>query len=214
VGYVDLLCGNNWYGYQTYLGIKQMNYDFSNSLTDIRSVVHLIGMHGPNLKGLELGVDRAQSHCTLLQACPNIDLLIGIDNWEPYTDYLREDNRPDSPSNSTSPAEMEIFEFMAHHHVKFSGESRRSQLIKGNAEDLVQQFQDLEFDFIFMDAWLSYEQSLKELDDWYPKVKIGGLFIGHDYKCEPIQAAVERFRHDNKIDNYMSVYDSAFVWRK
>ena len=69
-----------------------MNYDFSNSLTDIRSVVHLIGMHGNNLKGLELGVDRAQSHCTLLQACPNIDLLIGIDNWKPYTDYLREDN--------------------------------------------------------------------------------------------------------------------------
>ena len=171
-----------------------MNYDFSNSLTDIRSVVHLIGMHGNNLKGLELGVDRAQSHCTLLQACPNIDLLIGIDNWKPYTDYLREDNG-DGPANST-------------------GEARRSQLIKGNTEDLVQQFQDLEFDFIFMDAWMNYEQALKELNDWYPKVKIGGLFIGHDYKCEAIQAAVERFRHDNRITNHMSVYDSAFVWRK
>ena len=190
-----------------------MNYDFSNSLTDIRSVVHLIGMHGNNLNGLELGVDRAQSHCTLLQACPNIDLLIGIDNWKPYTDYLREDNG-DGPANSTGEAEMEIFEFMAHHHVKFSGEARRSQLIKGNTEDLVQQFQDLEFDFIFMDAWMNYEQALKELNDWYPKVKIGGLFIGHDYKCEAIQAAVERFRHDNRITNHMSVYDSAFVWRK
>ncbi len=67
-----------------------MNYDFKNSLTDVRSVVHLIGMHGDDLIGLELGVDRAQSFCTLLQACPNIKHLTGIDNWQPYTDYLRE----------------------------------------------------------------------------------------------------------------------------
>ena len=49
-----------------------MYYNFRDALTDCRSVVHLIGMHGPNLIGLELGVDTAQSHVTLLQNCPNI----------------------------------------------------------------------------------------------------------------------------------------------
>ena len=57
-----------------------MYYNFRDALTDCRSVVHLIGMHGPNLIGLELGVDTAQSHVTLLQNCPNIKKLYGIDN--------------------------------------------------------------------------------------------------------------------------------------
>ena len=190
-----------------------MNYDFKNSLTDVRSVVHLIGMHGDNLIGLELGVDRAQSFCTLLQACPNIKHLTGIDNWEPYTDYLREDNEP-GPSNSTGEAEMEIFEFMAHHHIRFSGEEDRSTIIKGNIEDLAITFPDEHFDFIFIDAWMTYEQALKELNDWYPKIKYGGLICGHDYKSHLIQRAVEEFREQNNITQHMSVYDSMCVWKK
>ena len=35
-----------------------MYYNFKNALTDVRSVIHLIGMEGPNLIGLELGCDR------------------------------------------------------------------------------------------------------------------------------------------------------------
>ena len=56
-------------------------YNFVDALTDIRSAVLLIGLHGKDLIGLELGVFRAESHLTILQNCPNVKKLYGIDNW-------------------------------------------------------------------------------------------------------------------------------------
>ena len=195
-------------------------YNFVDALTDIRSVIHLIGLHGSNLIGLEVGVFRAESHCTILQNCPNVKKLYGIDNWKPYTDYLNpnDSNLPDKwqqvPINSTNESEMELVEFTAKHNIKWSGESNRSELWKGNSEDLVQRCDDGTFDFIFLDAWLNYDQVLQELYDWYPKVKTGGLFIGHDYHCEVVRRAVEVFREDEDINKHMSTYDGTFVWRK
>ena len=190
-----------------------MYYNFRDALTDCRSVVHLIGMHGPNLIGLELGVDTAQSHVTLLQNCPNIKKLYGIDNWKPYTDYLREDGIH-APSQSTTAPQMEMNEFTAKHHIKWSGEQHKSEIWKGNTEDCVRTANDESFDFIFLDAWLNYDQVKRELKDWYPKLKHGGLFIGHDYKSDAVATAVSQFREQYSIKSHMSVYDSTFVWKK
>lgn len=189
-----------------------MYYNFKNALTDVRSVIHLIGMEGPNLIGLELGVDRAESHCTILQNCPNVKKLYGIDAYEPYTDFMNP--KGEGPLNSVGPAEIEVIEWTAHHNIRWSGEEHRSEIWKGRTEDLHKRTDNETFDFIFMDAWLSYEQVCRELNDWYPKLKKGGLFIGHDYDCERVSLAVAQFREAYSIDNHMSVYDSMFVWRK
>ena len=70
------------------------------------------------------------------------------------------------------------------------------------------------FDFIFLDAWLNYDQVKRELKDWYPKLKHGGLFIGHDYKSDAVATAVSQFREQYSIKSHMAVYDSTFVWKK
>lgn len=189
-----------------------MQYNFKDALTDIRSVIHLIGMEGPNLVGLELGVYRAESHCTILQNCPNVKMLYGIDAWVPYTDWMNP--KGDGPLNSVGPAEIELIEWTAHHNIRWSGEGHRSEIWKGFTEELHTRADPETFDFIFFDSWLSTSQVIQELTDWYPKLKTGGLCIGHDYNCRETSEGVHAFLLQENLNVHMSVYDSMFVWRK
>lgn len=43
------------------------------------------------------------------------------------------------------------------------------------------EFEDNSLEFVFLDASHEYEDILADLEAWYPKVKPGGIFAGHDY---------------------------------
>ena len=183
-------------------------YNFVDAQSDIRAAILLIGLHGPNLVGMELGVFRGESFCTILQNCPNVKKLYGIDSWEPYTDWIAKE------PFSRSLAQMEGHEWAAKHHVKWSGEKHRAKLLKGNTENLHSNFDDETFDFIFFDAYVNFDQVKRELHDWYPKIKKGGLCIGHDYNTKEVAIAVAEFRDEHNIDSYMTVYDETFAFKK
>lgn len=42
-------------------------------------------------------------------------------------------------------------------------------------------FEDNYFDFIYIDAAHDYESVVEDLNAWWPKLKKGGIFSGHDY---------------------------------
>ncbi len=42
-------------------------------------------------------------------------------------------------------------------------------------------YEDNSLDFVFLDADHSYDSVKKDLEAWWPKVKLGGIFAGHDY---------------------------------
>jgi len=180
---------------------------------DIKSIIHLIAQQGEGIVGMELGVCKCDSFVAVLQACKNVKTLYGIDKWEPYSDYLVSNdlNRPDYTNTQK---DAEFFELISRHRVKWSGEEHRAKLIKKDSDEAVKDFPDEFFDFIFVDTYLTYEQVKNDLELWYPKVKKGGLFCGHDYDAETVQRAVAQFRYKHNINNYMSIYDSTFVWRK
>ena len=71
------------------MNLMNDSYDFVNNLhTDVRALIPMIATHGENLVGAEIGVWKGDSFLTLLQNCPNIKTLHGVDCYEPYDDYL------------------------------------------------------------------------------------------------------------------------------
>lgn len=55
--------------------------------------------------------------------------------------------------------------------------------LKLSSKEAYKKFKDESLDFVFIDASHEYEDVLEDLKIWFPKVKKGGVFAGHD--CYP-----------------------------
>lgn len=54
-------------------------------------------------------------------------------------------------------------------------------VIKGDSKEVYKQFKDQSITHIFFDGDHTLEGFEKDIKLWYPKVKYGGIFSGHDY---------------------------------
>lgn len=61
-------------------------------------------------------------------------------------------------------------------------EDGRAEFKIGESAEVSNQFEDESIDFCYIDADHSYNFIVSDLKAWYPKVKKGGVFSGHDYK--------------------------------
>lgn len=57
----------------------------------------------------------------------------------------------------------------------------RSVVLRMLSEEAVKLFDDGSLDFVYIDANHEYQAVKQDIDIWYPKVKSGGIFSGHDY---------------------------------
>lgn len=57
----------------------------------------------------------------------------------------------------------------------------------------VNRFPGNHFELIYIDADHTYEGCLRDLTDWYPKVKKGGFLIGDDYLVKKLKKSGVRF---------------------
>ncbi len=68
------------------------------------------------------------------------------------------------------------------------------QLQVGASVETAAQYADRSLDFVFIDGDHGYESVRDDIAAWLPKVKLGGLLAGHDYRIPSVRAAVvERF---------------------
>lgn len=58
------------------------------------------------------------------------------------------------------------------------------RLIEKKSADAVKEIEDETFDLFCIDADHRYHCIKEDLELWYPKVKPGGVFCGHDYESE------------------------------
>ena len=181
---------------------------------DIKSIIHLINLHGKNLVGMELGTHRGESFLHLLQCCPNIKTLHGCDHYEAFTDYITTPYPTGAPAYSVDQQTQDWNEMLCRFYIKHSGNEHKAILHKKKSMDLINEFEDNYFDFIFIDTYLSEEQIREEIPAWYKKVKNKGIFAGHDWNFIPLQNYLHQFRKANNITATMSVYDNTFCWIK
>lgn len=55
------------------------------------------------------------------------------------------------------------------------------QLIKATSDNAVNQIKDDSIDLLFLDGDHSYQQVKRDLINYWPKIKMGGILLGHDY---------------------------------
>jgi hypothetical protein len=185
-------------------------YDFTRTYPDNRSVLLAVAAHGENLRGVELGLYQANSFCAMLQVCTNVDELIGVDKWEPYEDYIGSSKTPMVRDQK----QIEFIRNTAINFIMWSGCADRATILEMDTIQAAVNYEDESMDFVFFDAHLSQQQLVDELTAWYPKIKQGGLVIGHDYHTRETRHAVLDFRFDHNITTPYYNYDQTFIWKK
>lgn len=87
------------------------------------------------------------------------------------------------------------------------GDNPRATIIKLDSLSASCLFKDGFFDFIHIDADHSYQGCKQDIHAWYPKLRIGGVFSGHDYldghnECGlfGVKSAVDEFAQEVNAD--------------
>lgn len=152
------------------------------------------------LIGLEIGVNSGWNAEFLLSNL-NISKLYGID---PYIEYIDWNNLKvcHTEDNSEQIAESRLGKYS--NFIK----------CKKTSDDAINDFQNEMFDFIFIDGLHTYDQVLKDCKNYYSKLKIGGIFSGHDYTLiNDVHQAVNQYALEiNK--NVMTMPSDSWYWVK
>jgi predicted O-methyltransferase YrrM len=156
--------------------------------TSVRGLIPYINrLKGEDLKVIEVGTCRAESSYLIAEKCPKVSMIYCVDPYQAYKDWAGDLNQD----------VMSKFEEIAHTNMsKFPG---RYEFVKKTSNEAHTQFEDESVDFIFIDGDHSYEATLTDIINYYPKVKRGAIFAGHDYNLADVRNAVRKFREDNKI---------------
>ena len=120
-----------------------------------------------NGKGVEIGVFKGQFSKHILE---NWDgKLYLIDPWRGIEDYIDASNHHNHPSA------------FADTMNSISGYEDRAIMIRCLSTQAVDLFDDESLDFVYIDGDHSYDNVKEDMELWFPKLKKGGLFSGHDY---------------------------------
>lgn len=125
-----------------------------------------------NLKtGVEVGVETGRFSEHLLKNS-NLEVLYSIDAWS--TDFET------TKSFRTKRWKDEVDELYKEAITRLQPFNSRSVIVKDISSNAVKQFKDGSLDFIYLDASHLFSGFAFDLINWWPKLKEGGLFAGHD----------------------------------
>ena len=130
----------------------------------IRDLNNLI----PNGKGVEIGVFKGEFSKNILNNWGG--KLYMVDVWRPLgAEYEDASNHKDHID-----AYQETME-------NIKGLEDRGIMVRATSQVAADMFQDESLDFIFIDANHAYDFVVEDINLWFPKLKKGGVFSGHDY---------------------------------
>lgn len=184
--------------------IEELGDAYPQEWISNKGLVPYIKRQGEKLKGIEIGTCRAESTAYFLEKCPNIDLLTTIDPYKGYQDW----------NGEITQETVDRFMEVAKKNLKQYG--KRVKMLREGSVAVAGTFKDESVDFIFVDGDHSYDATLADCEAYYPKLKKGGIFCGHDYQTiESVKRSIDDFRTKYKITAPINLTtNSAFFWYK
>ena len=97
------------------------------------------------------------------------------------------------------------------------GATAQVKILHSDSVEASQQFADESVDIMMLDSDHRYEPTLREIEAWWPKIKLGGTFLAHDYsRCWAgvVQAINERFLQPDDIRGSLALVRKTNAQRK
>jgi hypothetical protein len=123
--------------------------------------------------GAEIGVQKGD-FASIIRKTWNGEYHL-IDHWKFDPCY-------DDASNVSDEKQQELYLSVVQKFLP----DRSVYIYRRNSLDAARSFPDSYFDWIYIDANHSYDGCRKDLLAWWPKLKSGGLFSGHDFVDGPV----------------------------
>lgn len=118
--------------------------------------------------GVEIGVFKGQFSKVLMEEWNGT--LYMIDPWRPLgEEYIDSSNHKDH---------LDAYEQSMN---SIRGFEDRAFMLRGLSEQMVKLFANNSLDFVYIDGNHAYDFVKQDMEMWWPKLKKGGLFCGHDY---------------------------------
>lgn len=159
---------------------------------------------GKPIEGIEIGVLGGSWTSYMLTFVPNLKILTCIDPWFHFVDKLYERGHPQSVHDIN-------FRDYESKVRPFKQEGRKIRTLKMSSDEAVKLIKQ-PVDFIYIDGCHDYEFIKRDIANYYPLVKPGGILAGHDYGlAEGVTKAVdERFSKEGAYPR-VTVLDD-YVW--
>lgn len=132
---------------------------------------------GKEICGAEVGVLTGRLSSYMLKHVPEIERLYMVDAWaevapeHPYAvsgDTAAHQTQDQHEGNLRKALDNTAFA------------SNRVTICRGDSAEKAETFPDASLDFVFIDADHTYEGVWRDLVSWWPKLRVGGMFSGHD----------------------------------
>ena len=135
--------------------------------------------------GVELGVLRGPTFTYIVDNCPGythygVDVFLNDKIWREKGISTTEKLLEEPPVDWYEPL------------LEFANE-RGAYLIRDFSHLSAKRFDDEFFDYVFIDAGHRYEDVMKDIKAWIPKIKTGGMISGHDINLIDVRSAVSNF---------------------
>ncbi len=158
-------------------------------------------------KGAEVGVQAGLYSQTLRDTWEGEELYL-IDWWKYSPNYK-------DIANVSDEKQKELYFSVINRFM----DNQSVQIIRKNSIEASKQFPNEFFDWIYLDADHSYEGCTNDLEAWYPKLKKGGVFAGHDYidgeligGTFGVKSAVDNFISSKEVNLYLTEENTIRSW--
>lgn len=180
------------------------------------------------LIGIEIGTERGESAYQILDECKSVDKLYTIDPYKEYQNWngvVEQENldkfKKIAEKNLLIFGErvtmIQMTSKEAYERLLFTVEDKINHYINHYVNDTERKLptNNEMADFIFIDGSVEYDDLLFDYTNWYKRLKVGGLFMGHNYQMDNVRKALLDFRNNEKVRIPINRVDNfSFYWVK